>query len=115
MTDQAEIAVRALTRLGVKSLGNTVDADTQSTAVDALETLHAVLQFEPVIDWELDAIPPEAVEPIINELVWVLRDDFSVPITKLQSFQSAQLEARRQLQAQYERSAGASPVEIEPY
>ena len=115
MITDTDIVSKALVRVGVKSIGDAVDSATQSTASEALESLHATLQREPVLDWELDSIPPEAVQSLVDELAWELRNDFDVPTEKLISLQAAQANARRNLQLQYQIPQGADPVPIESF
>lgn len=114
MTTTTDIANKALTRIGVRTFDNAVDAGTLSQTVDALTDLHETMVSmpNPVVNWELDAIPSRCVGPLVDELAWYIRDDFSVPDAKMQSLQAAQIVARGQLYAFIEKPDDGEPVQV---
>jgi len=117
MTTTTDIANKALTRIGVRTFDNAVDAGTLSQAVDALTDLHETMVSMPnrVVDFELDAIPARAVGPLVDELAWYIRDDFSVPESKKQSLQAAQIVARGQLYAFIEKPDDGEPTQADSF
>lgn len=96
MTTATEIANKALTRIGVKTFDNAVDAGVLAQVLSSLTDLHEMLIDlpNPPINWDLDDIPPSAVGPLVDELAWYVRDDFSLPEAKKTSLQVAQQVAR---------------------
>ena len=117
MATTTDIANKALTRIGVKTFDNAVDAGIMAQVKGSLTDLHEMLISlpTPVVDWELDNIPPSAVAPLVAELAWYIRDDFSVPDNKVASLQAAQIGARMALQALIHTPDNGEPAEATYY
>lgn len=114
MTTTTDIANKALTRIGVRTFDNAVDPGVLAQTVSALTDLHEVLISlpHPVVNWELDSIPSDSVGPLVDELAWYIRDDFTVPQAKLQSLQAAQVAARATLYALIEQPDDGEPTPV---
>jgi hypothetical protein len=117
MTTATDICNKALARIGVKTFDNAVDAGILAQTLGALTDLHETLIDlpTPVVDWELEDIPPSAVGPLVDELAWYIRDDFSIPEAKKQSLQAAQIVARITLQTLTHQPDDGEPTEINAY
>ena len=115
MTTATDIANRALARIGVKTPDNAVDAAILEKATDALTDLHANLFERNVLNWYLTSIPAHSVGPLVDELAWYLRDDFSIPDAKKVSLQAAQQAARADLYSFIEVKAAAESSETTYY
>lgn len=117
MTTTTDIANKALTRIGVRTFDNAVSAGVLAQTVSALTDLHEIMVSMPnrVVDFELSAIPARAVGPLTDELAWYIRDDFSIPDSKKQSLQAAQIVARGQLYAFIEKPDDGEPVQVQSF
>lgn len=115
MTTATDIANKALTRIGVKTFDNAVDAGVLAQVKGSLTDLHELFVSlpTPLANWELDAIPSAAVGPLVDELAWYIRDDFTVPPSKVQSLMAAQQAARRALYALIEIPYDGEPTEAD--
>ena len=58
-------------------------------------------------------IPSAAVGPLVDELAWYIRDDFTVPPSKVKSLMAAQQAARRALYALIEIPYDGEPTEAD--
>ena len=112
MTTATDIVNRALARIGVKTPDNAVDAAILDKATDALTDLHANLFQRNIINWYVASIPSHSVGPMVDELAWYLRDDFSVPDAKKVSLQAAQQAARADLYSFIEVKAADESAEV---
>ncbi len=110
-----EIANKALVRIGVKTFDNTADAAVIAQVKSSLNDLYNLLYARDIVSWDLDSIPDHAVGPIVSELAWQIRDDFSIPDSKKISLLSAQQQARADLQALEEVPANDEPTVINAY
>ena len=110
-----DIANRALTRIGVRTPDNAVDAAVLTQVKTSLNDLYNTLFTKRVVKWDLDAIPDDSVGLIADELAWYIRDDFSLPDSKKQSLQVAQASARSDLYELASVPDNGKPAEIQAY
>jgi|TARA_R110002096_G_scaffold364909_1_gene558006 hypothetical protein len=110
-----DIANRALTRLGIKTFDNAVDAGIYEQITTSLTDLYEELYAVGTIDWQLNSIPAAAVGSFVNELCWYVRDDFAIPEAKKASLQVAQRTARGQLETITETPDDGEPTESDSF
>ena len=111
----SDIANKALTRIGVKTPDNAVDAAILNQVKGSLDDLYNTLFTKRIVKWDLDSIPDDSVGLIVDELAWYIRDDFSLPDSKKQSLQVAQLSARGDLYELATVPDNGEPAEIQAY
>lgn len=68
MATQADIRNRALQRVGIADIYNSVDAPLANKADELFVALHEELIDDQVVDWELSAIPVRAENAIAKVL-----------------------------------------------
>lgn len=62
---QAQLRDRVLQELGVLAAGETATAEDAELVEDVICAVHAMLRREFFVDWQLDSIPPEVIEPLM--------------------------------------------------
>ena len=68
-----DIANRALTRLGIKTFDNAVDAGIYEQITTSLTDLYEELYAVGTIDWQLNSIPAAAVGSCVGMCVMILQ------------------------------------------
>ena len=112
---KTDIANKALTRIGVRTPDNAVDAAVLNQVKGSLDDLYNLLFTRRIVKWDLDSIPDDSVGPIVDELAWYIRDDFSLPDSKKQSLQVAQAVARGDLYELASVPDNGEPAEMQGY
>mgnify|MGYP000194349437 CR=1 FL=1 len=115
MTTTTDIAKKTAVRIGIIAPDETLEAQDESSLKSSLTNMHEALIDDNVIRWELDAIPGKAVGALISELAWYVRDDFDLPVAKIQSLQLSQVEARKTLNRQYMIPYNGEAAEVSYY
>ena len=110
-----DIANKALTRIGVRTPDNAVDAAILEQVRGSLTDLYSSLFTRRVVKWDLDSIPDDSVGLMVDELAWYIRDDFSLPDSKKQSLQIAQASARGDLYELASIPDNGEPAEMQGY
>lgn len=110
-----EIVNKTLTRIGVKTFDNTIDAAVSEQVKSSLQDVYNLLYAREIISWDLDSIPDEAVGSMVAELAWHVRDDFSIPTDRKASLQADKLQARADLQSLEEVPDNGQPAQFDAY
>jgi len=112
---KTEIVNKTLTRIGIKTFDNTIDAAVSEQVKSSLDDVYYLLYNRDIISWDLDSIPDEAVGSIVAELAWHVRDDFSIPTDRKASLQADKLQARADLQSLEEVPDNGEPTNFDAY